>query len=151
MIVKFNLNGVPIETDVENDERALDLLRRLGMKSVKEGCGEGECGACTVIVNDKNVASCLMLALELDGTDVLTTEGLSKDGKLDPIQEAFAEIGAVQCGFCTPGMEMSTKALLLKNPNPSVEDIKKGLEGNLCRCTGYFKIIDAVKKAAENS
>lgn len=151
MIVKFNLNGVPIETDVENDERALDLLRRLGMKSVKEGCGEGECGACTIIVNNKNVASCLMLALELDGTDVLTTEGLSKDGKLDPIQEAFAEIGAVQCGFCTPGMEMSTKALLLKNPNPSVEDIKKGLEGNLCRCTGYFKIIDAVKKAAENS
>lgn len=151
MIIKFNLNGDPIEADVEMDERALDFLRRIGMKSVKEGCGEGECGACTIIVNGKNVVSCLMLAAEFDGTYVLTTEGLFKDGKLDPVQEAFAEIGAVQCGFCTPGMEMSTKALLLKNPDPSVEDIKKGLEGNLCRCTGYFKIIDAVKKAAEKS
>ncbi|MGC8611764.1 MAG: (2Fe-2S)-binding protein [Athalassotoga sp.] len=147
MIIKFRLNGEEREESVEEDERALDFLRRIGMKSVKEGCGEGECGACTIIVNGKNVASCLMLAPELDGTDVLTTEGLGQD-KLDPVQEAFAEIGAVQCGFCTPGMEMSAKALLMKNPHPSEEDIKKGLEGNLCRCTGYFRIIEAVKKAA---
>ncbi len=147
MIIKFRLNGEEREESVEDDERALDFLRRIGMKSVKEGCGEGECGACTIIVNGKNVVSCLMFAPELDGTDVLTVEGLGQD-KLDPVQEAFAEIGAVQCGFCTPGMEMSAKALLIKNPRPSEEDIKKGLEGNLCRCTGYFRIIEAVKKAA---
>jgi carbon-monoxide dehydrogenase small subunit len=140
-----------VEENVADDERALDFLRRIGMKSVKEGCGEGECGACTVIVDDKNVVSCLMLAAELDGTDVLTTEGLSKDDTLDPIQASFADIGAVQCGFCTPGMEMSAKALLIKNSKPSEEDIKKGLEGNLCRCTGYFKIIEAVKKAADKN
>jgi carbon-monoxide dehydrogenase small subunit len=151
MIVKFKLNGESVEENVADDERALDFLRRIGMKSVKEGCGEGECGACTIIVNGKNVVSCLMLAAELDETDVLTTEGLSKDGVLDPIQESFANIGAVQCGFCTPGMEMSAKALLIKNPKPSEEDIKKGLEGNLCRCTGYFKIIEAVKKAADKN
>jgi carbon-monoxide dehydrogenase small subunit len=151
MIVKFKLNGESVEENVADDERALDFLRRIGMKSVKEGCGEGECGACTIIVNGKNVVSCLMLAAELDETDVLTTEGLSKDGVLDPIQESFADIGAVQCGFCTPGMEMSAKALLIKNPKPSEEDIKKGLEGNLCRCTGYFKIIEAVKKAADKN
>lgn len=148
MIIRFKLNGEEREESVEEDERAIDFLRRIGMKSVKEGCGEGECGACTIIVNGKNVVSCLMLAPELDGTDVLTTEGLSK-GKLDPIQEAFAQIGAVQCGFCTPGMEMSAKALLMRNPHPSEFDIKKGLEGNLCRCTGYFRIIEAVKKAAD--
>ncbi len=151
MIVKFKLNGESVEENVADDERALDFLRRIGMKSVKEGCGEGECGACTVIVDDKNVVSCLMLAAELDGTDVLTTEGLSKDDTLDPIQASFADIGAVQCGFCTPGMEMSAKALLIKNSKPSEEDIKKGLEGNLCRCTGYFKIIEAVKKAADKN
>ncbi|MGC8544837.1 MAG: (2Fe-2S)-binding protein [Athalassotoga sp.] len=151
MIVKFKLNGESVEENVADDERALDFLRRIGMKSVKEGCGEGECGACTIIVDGKNVVSCLMLAAELDGTDVLTTEGLSKDGTLDPIQASFADIGAVQCGFCTPGMEMSAKALLIKNPKPSEEDIKKGLEGNLCRCTGYFKIIEAVKKAADKN
>ncbi len=151
MIVKFKLNGELTEENVADDERALDFLRRIGMKSVKEGCSEGECGACTIIVNSKNVVSCLMLAAELDGTDVLTTEGLSKDGTLDPIQASFADVGAVQCGFCTPGMEMSAKALLIKNPKPSEEDIKKGLEGNLCRCTGYFKIIEAVKKAASRS
>ncbi|MCL4407242.1 MAG: (2Fe-2S)-binding protein [Thermotogae bacterium] len=151
MIVKFKLNGESVEENVADDERALDFLRRIGMKSVKEGCGEGECGACTVIVDDKNVVSCLMLAAELDGTDVLTTEGLSKDDTLDPIQASFADIGAVQCGFCTPGTEMSAKALLIKNSKPSEEDIKKGLEGNLCRCTGYFKIIEAVKKAADKN
>lgn len=148
MIISFKLNGEDFEEEVEDDERALDFLRRIGMKSVKEGCGEGECGACTIIVNGKNVVSCLMLAAELDGTEVLTTEGLSKNGTLDPIQNAFADVGAVQCGFCTPGMEMSAKALLMATPHPSDEEIKKGLEGNLCRCTGYFKIIEAVRKVA---
>ncbi|MCD6238341.1 MAG: (2Fe-2S)-binding protein [Thermotogae bacterium] len=148
MLVRFKLNGEGIEVKVADDERVLDLLRRLGMKGVKEGCGEGECGACTIIVNGKNVASCLMLAPELDGAEVWTIEGLAKDGKLDPVQEAFVETGAIQCGFCTPGMVMSAKALLMKNPRPTEEEIKKGMEGNLCRCTGYFKIIEAVKKAA---
>ena len=148
MLVRFKLNGEDIEAEVEDDERALDFLRRLGMKSVKEGCGEGECGACTIIVNNKNVASCLMLAPELNGTEVWTVEGLSSNGNLDPIQKAFVEVGAIQCGFCTPGMVMSAKALLNRNPHPTEDEIKKGMEGNLCRCTGYFKIIDAIKKAA---
>ncbi len=148
MLVRFKLNGEDIEAEAEDDERALDFLRRLGMKSVKEGCGEGECGACTIIVNNKNVASCLMLAPELNGTEVWTVEGLSSNGNLDPIQKAFVEVGAIQCGFCTPGMVMSAKALLNRNPHPTEDEIKKGMEGNLCRCTGYFKIIDAIKKAA---
>lgn len=148
MQVRFKLNGEDVEVEADDDERALDLLRRLGMKGVKEGCGEGECGACTIIVNGKNVASCLMLAPELDGTEVWTIEGLSRNGQLDPVQEAFIETGAIQCGFCTPGMVMSAKALLMRNPGPTEEEIKKGMEGNLCRCTGYFKIIEAVEKAA---
>ncbi len=151
MLVRFKLNGKDVETEAMDDERALDFLRRLGMKSVKEGCGEGECGACTIMVDGKNVASCLMLAAELDGTETWTVEGLSKNGNLDPIQRAFVESGAIQCGFCTPGMVMSAKALLLKNPRPSDEEIKKGMEGNLCRCTGYFKILEAVKRAAGKS
>ncbi len=151
MLVRFNLNGEEIESEVRDDERALDFLRRIGMKSVKEGCGEGECGACTIIVNGRNVVSCLMLAPELDGTEVWTTEGLSFKNELDPIQKAFVDEGAIQCGFCTPGMVMSAKALLMKNPQPTVEEIKKGMEGNLCRCTGYFKIIEAVKKAADEN
>ncbi len=151
MLVRFKLNGGSVERDISGDERALDFLRDLGMTSVKEGCGEGECGACTIIVDGKNVVSCLMLAAELDGTEVLTTEGMSEGDKLDPLQESFVELGAIQCGFCTPGMLMSAKALLMENSNPSEKDIKKGMEGNLCRCTGYFKIIDAVKKAAGRS
>ncbi len=151
MLVRFKLNNEGVEAEAQDDERALDFLRRLGMKSVKEGCGEGECGACTIIVNGKNVASCLILAPELDGTEVWTTEGLSSENELDPIQKAFVDVGAIQCGFCTPGMVMSAKALLTKNPKPTDEEIKKGMEGNLCRCTGYFKIIEAVKKAADEN
>lgn len=115
----------------------------------KYGCGEGECGACTVLLNGKAVNSCLVLAVEADGCEVLTIEGLSKDGKLHPIQQAFIDEGAAQCGFCTPGMILAAKALLDENPNPSDEEIKQGLAGNFCRCTGYVSIFRAVKKAVE--
>ena len=150
MKIKFNLNGEKCVADVSPDKRALDFLRdNMRMLSVKEGCGEGECGACTIIVNDKAYASCLMLAVELDGKNVLTLEGLQDKGE-DYIQKAFLKLGAVQCGFCTPGMIMSSKALLDKNPDPSDEEIKTALEGNLCRCTGYVKIFEAVKEAAKS-
>ncbi|OAA28441.1 (2Fe-2S)-binding protein [Kosmotoga arenicorallina S304] len=151
MIVEFTLNGKKVEYDVRPDMRVLDFLRdELGLTGPKEACGEGECGACTIIVNGLNVHSCLMLAAELDGKEVWTIEGLKgPDGKLHPIQEAFVEAGAIQCGFCTPGMVISTKVLLDNNPSPTREEIKKALEGNLCRCTGYYKIIDAVEIAAE--
>ncbi|HCF38824.1 MAG TPA: (2Fe-2S)-binding protein, partial [Thermosipho africanus] len=142
--IKFTLNGQTIERDVPVYKRALDFLRDdLKITSVKEGCGEGECGACTIIVNGKNVHSCLMLAVELDGKEVITLEGIE-----DQIKDAYVEAGAIQCGFCTPGFIVSTKLLLDKHPNPSEEEIKEALEGNLCRCTGYVKIINAVKIAS---
>ncbi|KAF2955799.1 (2Fe-2S)-binding protein [Marinitoga sp. 38H-ov] len=148
MIIKFKLNGKDVEFDVLEHKRALDFLRDdMRMTSVKEGCGEGECGACTIILNGKNVNSCMVLAVELDGQEVWTLEGLNEIGDTK-IQDAYIEKGAIQCGFCTPGFIMSTKVLLDKNPNPSEEEIKEGLEGNLCRCTGYTKIIEAVKFAA---
>ncbi|EKF49464.1 2Fe-2S iron-sulfur cluster binding domain protein [Thermosipho africanus H17ap60334] len=144
MKIKFTLNGQTIERDVPVYKRALDFLRDdLKITSVKEGCGEGECGACTIIVNGKNVHSCLMLAVELDGKEVITLEGIE-----DQIKDAYVEAGAIQCGFCTPGFIVSTKVLLDKHPNPSEEEIKEALEGNLCRCTGYVKIINAVKIAS---
>jgi len=147
--IKFTLNGKPIEVDVDPNLRALDFLRdKMGMTSVKEGCSEGECGACTIIVNGRNVHSCLMLAVELDGKDVWTLEGLVEKGETY-ISEAFVEAGAVQCGFCTPGFIISTKVLLDENPNPTDEEIEKALEGNICRCTGYIKIKQAVKLAAK--
>ncbi|HHF08228.1 MAG: (2Fe-2S)-binding protein [Thermotogae bacterium] len=151
MIVEFTLNGEKVKYDVRPDKRVLDFFRdELGLTGPKEACGEGECGACTIIVDGLNVHSCLMLAAELDGKDVWTIEGLKGPGeKLHPIQEAFVEAGAIQCGFCTPGMVMSTKVLLDNNPSPTREEIKKALEGNLCRCTGYYKIIEAVELAAE--
>ena len=146
--ISFKLNGKWVEADVQPHKRALDFLRDdMEMTSVKEGCSEGECGACTIIVNGRNVHSCLMLAVELDGKDVWTLEGIVESGETY-ISEAYADVGAVQCGFCTPGFIVSTKVLLDENPDPSEEDIKKGLEGNICRCTGYAKIIEAVKEAA---
>jgi len=127
----------------------LDLLRdELKLTGTKNGCEAGECGACTVLMDGDRVNSCLILAVQANGHEIETIEGLSQEGKLHLIQKAFIDNGAVQCGFCTPGMIMATKALLAKNPNPSREEIKKALEGNLCRCTGYLKIFQAVEQAA---
>ena len=149
MRINFRINGKEISVDVPLYKRALDFLRDdLRLTSVKEGCGEGECGACTIIVDGKNVPSCLMLAVELDGKDVWTLEGLVEKGDT-VIQDAFVRKGAIQCGFCTSGFIMSVKALLNENPDPTDEEIKEALEGNLCRCTGYLKIVEAVKEAAK--
>ncbi|AFK06641.1 MULTISPECIES: (2Fe-2S)-binding protein [Mesotoga] len=151
MKISFTLNNERLSMDVVEDMRLLDFLRdELGLTGTKEGCGEGECGACTVIIDGKAVNSCLVLLPEIDGSEVTTIEGLSKDGELDTIQKAFVDEGAVQCGFCTPGMIMSAKALLDRNDSPSDEEIMEAIEGNLCRCTGYYKIVQAIKTAAEN-
>ena len=148
--VSINVNGVNYDKDVDPSLRLIDFLREeLKLKGTKEGCGEGECGACTVIVEGKTINSCLMLASSVDGKNVITIEGVSDNNKLHPIQEAFMEVGAVQCGYCTPGMILSAKALLDKNPNANEEEIKSSLSGNLCRCTGYKKIIQAVILAEE--
>ncbi|MDZ7673210.1 MAG: (2Fe-2S)-binding protein [Halanaerobiales bacterium] len=149
MKIELTVNGEKRKVDVKPHTRLLDILREdLGLTGTKEGCGKGECGACTVIMNDKVVTSCLVLAVQADGAKVLTVEGLTKEDKLHPIQESFIEKGAVQCGFCIPGMIMSSKKLLDDNKNPTDDDIKRALSGNICRCTGYVKIIDAVKSAA---
>src|SRR6056297_579294 len=150
MNIKFTLNSKSYEMEVDPVMRALDFLRDvMKMKSVKEGCSEGECGACTILVNGDAVCSCLLYAGELDNKDIITSEGLGTPEKMHPIQEAYVEAGGVQCGFCTPGFVLSTKALLDKIPNPDEREIKTALEGNLCRCTGYTKIIDSVKLAAK--
>ena len=148
--VKFKVNGEEREIVTEPTKTLLEILRDdLGLRGTKEGCGKGECGACTVIMDGKPVVSCLVLACQLAGCQITTIEGLSRDGKLDPVQEAFIEEGAVQCGFCTPGMILSAKALLMGNQNPTDEEIKEAISGNLCRCTGYIKIIKAIQKAAK--
>ena len=148
--VSINVNGINYTKDIDPSTRLIDFIRDdLKLKGTKEGCGEGECGACTVIVNGKTVNSCLMLASSADGKNVITIEGVSDNNKLHPIQEAFMEVGAVQCGYCTPGMILSAKSLLDKNPNASEDDIRIALSGNLCRCTGYKKIIQAVLLAKD--
>lgn len=150
MIVRFRLNGENIEEDVRPNETLLDALRdRARVLSVKKGCDEGECGTCTILLNGKPVRSCLLLAVQVNGAEVTTLEGLARPGELSEIQQAFLEKYGFQCGFCTPGMILTTKALLDENPNPTTEDIKDALEGNLCRCTGYEQIIESVLKAAE--
>jgi carbon-monoxide dehydrogenase small subunit len=147
----FKLNGKPMELEVSGGERVLDLLReRLDLVGTKEGCGKGECGACTVLLDGAPVCSCLLLSSQAAGREIVTIEGLSAAGKLHPVQEAFADVGAVQCGFCTPGEVLSAVALLRRHPRPSREEIKRGLSGNLCRCTGYEKILAAVELAAES-
>lgn len=150
MELRFTLNNKNVTTMVEPNLRLLDLLRdEFNLTGTKEGCSIGECGACTVIMNGKAVNSCLVLAGQCDGAEIITIEGIEKEGKLHPLQENFLKSGAIQCGFCTPGMIMSAYALLLENPKPTEEEIKDAIAGNLCRCTGYKQIIDAVKKSAE--
>lgn len=147
--LKFILNGDEIEIGVHDRETLLEVLRhRLGMTGTKQGCDQGECGSCTVLLDGQPVLSCLTLALHVENRQVTTIEGLAEGGKLHPIQTAFQEAGAVQCGFCTPGMVLTAKALLDRNPHPCREDIKEALAGNLCRCTGYKKIVEAVERAA---
>jgi carbon-monoxide dehydrogenase small subunit len=147
--LSFVLNGDRVETEIETHWTLLQLLRdHLELTGTKEGCGKGECGACTVILDGKAVNSCLYPAMEVEGKEVLTIEGLADaEGNLHPIQKAFVEHGAVQCGFCTPGMVMSAKALLDENPKPSEEEIRMAVAGNFCRCTGYIQIIEAIKAA----
>jgi len=152
MRLSLNVNGMEHELDVRPTARLIDVLRlQLGLTGVKEGCSEGECGACTVIVDDKAVDSCLVLAAQVRGKKVLTVEGLADDDGLDLLQRMFIEHGAVQCGFCTPGMLMSAKALLIADPHPSEEAIRLALAGNLCRCTGYTTIVAAVRAASEQA
>jgi len=149
--ISFVLNGNRMEMEVDPFWTLLALLREeLEMTGTKYGCGSGECGACTVLVNGKAVNACLFPAMEIDGASVTTIEGLAKaSGELHPVQAAFIEQGAVQCGYCTPGMIMSAKALLDENPNPTEEEIRHALAGNFCRCTGYVQIVDAVKAASQ--
>jgi len=150
MKISITVNGRRCELEVEAHETLLDMLRdRLALTGTKRGCGEGECGACTVILDGRSVNACIILAAEADGSEILTIEGLADGGKPGVLQQAFLDSGAVQCGFCTPGMIMSAHHLLTVNPHPTEEEIKEGLSGNLCRCTGYAKIIEAVKAAAE--
>jgi aerobic-type carbon monoxide dehydrogenase small subunit (CoxS/CutS family) len=149
--IDLKVNGQTYEVETQPWRTLAEVLRnQLNLTGTKISCAEGHCGACTVIVNGKAVNSCLMLIAEARGKEILTIEGLSKGGELHPIQEAFVTHGAVQCGFCTPGLIMGTKAFLLENPDPSEDEIKKALSGHLCRCTGYVQVIEAVKGAAEN-
>ena len=148
--IEVVVNGVPETATVPAGMTLLEFLReRLYLTGAKEGCGTGECGACTVILDGKPVTSCLVLAVEADGKEVWTVEGEAKDGKLSAIQQAFIDAGAVQCGFCTPGMIMSARALLIRNPHPSDDEILEAMSGNLCRCTGYESILAAVRRAAQ--
>jgi carbon-monoxide dehydrogenase small subunit len=148
--IKFVLNGNRMEMDIEPCWTLLQLLRdELEMTGTKSGCESGECGACTVIVNGKAINACLFPAMEIEGATVTTIEGLAKpSGELHPLQTAFIEKGAVQCGYCTPGMIMSAKALLDENPNPTDDEIRHALAGNICRCTGYVQIVEAVRDAS---
>jgi aerobic carbon-monoxide dehydrogenase small subunit len=148
--ITLTVNGASYTVPVRSHHTLLQVLReQLGVTSPKNGCGVGECGACTVIMNGSPVNSCMVLAPEADGADILTAEGLSEGGKLHPLQEAFVEHNAVQCGYCTPGMLMSSKALLDRNPQPTEDEIRYALVGNLCRCTGYLRIVEAIQDVAE--
>jgi len=149
MEIKVKINGQEKTLLCEPGECLLDVLRREGYYSVKEGCRQGNCGACVVLLNGHPVNSCLVFAGRCEGYEIITLEALGTPHDLHPLQKAFIEAGAVQCGYCTPGMILSSKALLRENPDPSLEEIKLALDGNLCRCTGYVKIIEAVRTAAK--
>jgi len=150
MEIRITVNNIPHRLDVGPDERLIDLLRdRLRLTGAKEGCGEGRCGACTVIMDGLAVNACMILAYQARDRSILTIEGLGREGNLDPLQESFVENGAIQCGYCTPGMILAAKALLMQNPRPTEAEIREGIAGNLCRCTGYVNIVKAIKAVTE--
>jgi len=149
-VIQLNVNGEIYDVSVKPNETLLDVIRdRLELTGTKKGCDTGQCGSCTVLLEGKPINSCLVLAVEAHGKDILTVEGLAKNGQFHPLQEAFVQEGAVQCGYCTPGMLLSAKALLDENPNPTEEKVKEAIAGNLCRCTGYVKIVKAILTAAQ--
>jgi carbon-monoxide dehydrogenase small subunit len=149
-LIELKINGDTYEVAIDPRRTLVEVLRDdLDLTGTKESCGDGDCGACTVLMNGKPVNSCLTLALEAQGKDILTIEGVAQNGHLHPIQQAFIDHFAVQCGFCTPGMILSAKALLDRNPHPTEEEVRKAIAGNLCRCTGYVKIVEAILAAAE--
>jgi len=150
MIVYFDVNGITREVESPPMKRLLDVLREdLRLTGTKEGCGEGECGACSVLVDGEVINSCLVPVCQVQGSAILTVEGLARDGRLDPLQRAFLECGGAQCGICTPGMLIAARALLDENARPTRDEIAEAIAGNLCRCTGYVRIIDAIEQAAQ--
>ena len=150
MEISFTINNKLVKLEIKPTETLLHLIReRLHLTGTKEGCGRGDCGACTVLMDGYGVNSCLILAPQIDGHEITTIEGVSHDGQLDRIQQAFIDAGAVQCGFCTPGMILSAKALLSRNPKPTDTEIRTAISGNLCRCTGYIKIVDAIRSLSK--
>ena len=150
--VSFVVNGIPRTVETYPITRLLDVLREeLNLTGTKEGCGEGECGACAVLVNDQLVNSCLLPVMQVEGAQICTIEELSKHGDLHPVQTAFIQTGGAQCGICTPGMIMASIALLRRNPNPTLDEIREGLAGNLCRCTGYMRIFEAVQRVSQQA
>lgn len=147
--INLKVNGEIYAIQVDSKDMLVDVIRdKVGLTGTKEGCGTGECGACTVLINGEPVNSCLYLAIRAEGKEILTIEGLGNPASLHPLQQAFVENGAVQCGFCAPGMLLSAHALLVKNPNPSELEIRKGISGNICRCSGYVKVIKSIQQAA---
>jgi len=151
-VIRFTVNGLPHEVEVPTYRTLLDCLRNdLGLTGSKEGCGVGVCGACTVLLDGRMISSCIALAVFADGHDVTTVEGLAEDERLHPVQQAFVDAGGFQCGICTPGQVVSAKALLDANPHPSDDEIREWMAGNLCRCTGYYKILESIRTAADRS
>ena len=148
--MQFNINGMPYGDEIDVRRTLLEVLREnFGLMGTKKGCNEGECGACTVLLDNKPVLSCLVLAVEAQGKKIETVEGLAPNGELNPLQKAFLEHGALQCGFCTPGMLMAAQGLLIENPKPTEQEVRKAIAGNLCRCTGYDTIVAAILEAAK--